>query len=409
MGDNKRKMPPPSSMVTRSRTRRQSSQSEDVVTSSPPLESRHSTTRRTRFTNPARYSRQARAPTRPLSIPGDRTVAAEDAAVKQGSNDNSNESSNDSTNDNNDKDDGRKATTITVTRLAQRLPSPHNRVKRIRVAEPKPEESDLESLSSDDDDDEALPTFTPYVSKHEEEEQHHEREDDSADVDLVSGRRLDVIAQNPDDALPVSELSDFDKLFMNTVNKQLSANISLLTNDDNNKPRWPKDKQDETMFSVLLNPDKRKATPPRPLSIPSLSSSPSSSALQSPAALSPTSDSLEDFVNYDSLLLDEQQSSGEESSSSSSSSPTSSSRSSPVNETVPSVPLCGYRNRNKTTIEAPANNKAFMAVLSSMADGVSTMSATALYQQALIAASGLNRRSLWSGKAREMVSGDLEW
>uniref|UniRef100_A0A060T9L7 ARAD1D19448p n=1 Tax=Blastobotrys adeninivorans TaxID=409370 RepID=A0A060T9L7_BLAAD len=406
MGD-KRKMPPPSSMVTRSRTRRQSSQTEVVVTSSPPLESRHSS-RRSRFTNSARYSRQARAPTRPLSIPGDHSVAPASesahapatATVAADANESSKEGSNGS------GDDGRRATTITVTRLAQRLPSPHNRAKRIRVSEPKPEESDLESISSDDEDEETLPTFH-YESKHEEEEQHHEREDDSADVDLVSGRRLDVIAQNPDDALPVSELSDFDKLFMNTVNKQLSSDISLLTNDNNsNKPRWPKDKQDETMFSVLLNPDKRKATPPPPLSLPSLSSSPSSSALQSPAALSPTSDSLEDFVNYDSLLLDEQQSSGEESSSSS---PTSSSRSSPVSETVPSVPLCGYRNRNKTTIEAPANNKAFMAVLSSMADGVSTMSATALYQQALIAASGLNRRSLWSGKAREMVSGDLEW
>lgn len=60
------------------------------------------------------------------------------------------------------------------------------------------------------------------------------------------------------------------------------------------------------------------------------------------------------------------------------------------------IPISGYRLRNITT-QDPAG----------MAPAPATAAAPikAYYRQAMLAASGLNRRALWSGKARQMVGG----
>jgi hypothetical protein len=86
-------------------------------------------------------------------------------------------------------------------------------------------------------------------------------------------------------------------------------------------------------------------------------------------------------------------------------------------EQQPKVPLCGYRDRNNQSILAtapPNRNRAVAAVLSSIStsDPASTVAAdkkelfSAYYQQAIMAAQGLNRRSLLSGSAQQMFCGN---
>lgn len=92
--------------------------------------------------------------------------------------------------------------------------------------------------------------------------------------------------------------------------------------------------------------------------------------------------------------------------------------------TARNIPICGYRDRNRALVHVPAggrplNAKRIMAALASVAprDGPSEPAsgesaqaqAGQYYQQALVAAAGLNNRSLFSGKAAEMFAAGDYW
>lgn len=78
----------------------------------------------------------------------------------------------------------------------------------------------------------------------------------------------------------------------------------------------------------------------------------------------------------------------------------------------PKVPICGYRDRNSQSVltTAPPNRSRVIAVLSSISPDDAAADKKGLlnayYQQAIIAAQGLNRRSLWSGSAQQMFCGN---
>lgn len=109
----------------------------------------------------------------------------------------------------------------------------------------------------------------------------------------------------------------------------------------------------------------------------------------------------------------------------------------PLIWTSKKIPLCGYRDRNQTFnlpySGTPLHPKRIMAALASLSHDTKRNSsdssqntnsssssssshlnhqklpATAYFQQALAAAAGLNRRSLFSGKAREMIAMGEAW
>lgn len=200
--------------------------------------------------------------------------------------------------------------------------------------------------------------------------------------------------------------------------------------------RWPISQQDNsTSFSTLGQASikreqdiiKREETSSSK-NVPSLSSETDSVA---------ETESLDDFFMYDNASSSgevEEESNGAMQASPAiegSASPTvKSSTSTPV-EPFRNIPLCGYRDRNQTfnipSGSRPLNPKRIMAALASLAPRDSkslilnepstslsatlsgscsstTLSATALYPQALVAATGFNCRSLFSGKASEMIA-----
>ncbi|CAN6599600.1 hypothetical protein TRVA0_001S07514 [Trichomonascus vanleenenianus] len=189
-------------------------------------------------------------------------------------------------------------------------------------------------------------------------------------------------------------LSDFDQLFMKSVT---------------NSPRWPIDKQDESTSFSLLNSKAQGETVPA-TTIPDIGvTKPFEEDLRQPQDVGPL---LDDFVDYESAAESLTDSDGDSSSCSSPATPATPLAIEPV--TRRDIPLYGYRHRNSTTQAAlPADIKKsrFMAALSTLPGPIASENVklrpssimNAYYQQALIAATGLNRRSLLSGKAKEMM------
>ncbi|KAA8917366.1 hypothetical protein TRICI_000478 [Trichomonascus ciferrii] len=260
------------------------------------------------------------------------------------------------------------------------------------VQEPKPKriksvgqqrEVDDDDMEDDDGEveEEELPEFI-YEHKNLNNE---DDMSDCAEMDLVSGCRLDSLAQNPD--MPL--VSDFDD-----DGESFNDFKSLLNTPISGQPRWPIDQQDDsTTFSILVKDKQVQRTSTTP--------SPTQSSFATPEPQSPEEPakeaSIEDFVIYSEEDMDEP------------SIPTNNESAKP---TV--VPLYGYRDRHNielaNTNVAATNTNRLMAAFSAMSDTCSDVNeptapsvTRALYQQAVIAAAGLNRRSLWSGKAREMV------
>lgn len=255
--------------------------------------------------------------------------------------------------------------------------------KRIKTVGQKREveDDDMEVVEDDEEEEEELPEFV-YEHKNLENE---DEMSDCAEMDLVSGCRLDLLAQNPD--MPL--VSDFDE-----DGESFNDFKNLSNTPTSGQPRWPIDQQDDsTTFSILVKEKQVQRN--------TITPSPTQSSFASPEPQTPEEPvkeaSIEDFVIYNEEDMDE---------------PSIATTNENAKPTV--VPLYGYRDRRNielaNTNVAATNTNRLMAAFSAMSDTCSDANEStapsvtrALYQQAVIAAAGLNRRSLWSGKAREMV------
>lgn len=176
--------------------------------------------------------------------------------------------------------------------------------------------------------------------------------------------------------------------------------------------RWPlAPEADESSTFALLVGNKRSASSNTDATV---SATVSDEAASAPAASNSTSEpGLEDFLDCESLTEDDDSDSASPSSPEASPSPTTPSVSTFSSSTdkaaaaaatttfwsEKNIPICGYRCRNDSNsmVSFPPPNRArLMAALSSI-EGAD-------YQQAVIVATGMNRRSLLSGRARQMFA-----
>lgn len=185
--------------------------------------------------------------------------------------------------------------------------------------------------------------------------------------------------------------------------------------------RWPMTQDNSTSFSILNKQQlQQKQSKPKSELTPAVKAE-EISTTEDVDALFEQEDSLDSFLMYDSTssLTEESESDG-------------STLQSPTPEVVEpliwtdkKIPLCGYRDRNQSlhiSNTTPLHPKRIMAALASLSSELkqsnsahhdhqhhSKVPTTAYYQQALVAATGLNRRSLFSGKAREMIAMGDAW
>lgn len=162
---------------------------------------------------------------------------------------------------------------------------------------------------------------------------------------------------------------------------------------------WPMKPDSLSTFSILL----RSAQPQQQCSMlqPQHQHFENNDTLTNTDSISMTSDNataestiLSQFVVDDSLVADEPTEAGK--------------KTKPTDWTsrYSNIPICGFRNRAEIepnfvpSIDRPTQAR-FMAVLSTMSD-----TSLVHYQQALKIAAGLNKRSLWTGMARQMVGGE---
>lgn len=260
------------------------------------------------------------------------------------------------------------------------------------TSEVKEEEEEDEEEGEVEEDDEDLPQFEYEHKYNNDDGDVSGDENNNNDLDLVSGHKLDLFAQNPN---ILDDLEEETQIFEDNEDSIFKSS----NNFNINSSRWPIDEQDySTSFSILLKPPHITNTtqPPAPALC-----SPTESTYTTPEPQTPEvekdSSSIEDFVIYN-----------EDDSNNSSSS-----ISAIIEDTRAKVPLYGYRDRHTieqaNTKAANANTNRLMATFSAMSnDNEQEQSPVtkALFQQAVIASDGLNRRSLWSGKAREMVGGN---
>jgi hypothetical protein len=257
-------------------------------------------------------------------------------------------------------------------------------------------DSEPESEYSEVDSEDELPKFE-YESRYSDSKDPFELEGPNTDLPVV---HLPVVH------LPVVHLTETAPCF-----KRFNEH-----HDDVGHERWPINQQDDsTTFSVLVKSGPKN--PPRIL--PKLNVAIRVAVQPEPKKLSDPEPSIEDFLDYESAAgLTEDD---ESDCSSAASSPPMQGASLATTPWNSNIPICGYRNRNSVPTLTPPNQVRFMAALSSMAvpDGSSVAFvhpesplegplSTVYYQQAVIAANGLNRRSLLYGKAQQMVSGGMD-
>lgn len=214
--------------------------------------------------------------------------------------------------------------------------------------------------------------------------------------------------------------------------------------------RWPINQQDNsTSFSILVKESNATTTTPQkeetmPKTNPQVHIKQEQQADHEDAESLFEKESLDDFFMYDSASS---MTEDDESDSTGHLSPSCSTPEAPATVatdlciepliwTDKKIPICGYRDRNQTLnlpSGTPLHPKRIMAALASLAapsknggnndneqsplrfgSSLSSHShqklpATAYYQQALVVATGINRRSLFSGKAREMIAMGDTW
>lgn len=289
----------------------------------------------------------------------------------------------------------------------------------------------------DEDDDEEMPKFQ-YESKFKRSASTSTKlytpEERKIFNDMMFSEYLDleepsvnVMEYNePEPALDFGSAEDLDTDLPLVTPVELEAEkpvAKVLTRKTSDDTRWPITQQDNsTSFSILGKETKvaaaTAAAPKKEVAV-SIKQEEPSKELEGLFE----EESLDDFFMYDSASsTTEEDESDDNATSTSSPGPA---EVEPLIWTSKRIPICGYRDRNQT-IQLPTNGtlhpKRIMAALASLsaADNKQSPSsatesssartgklpATAYYQQAVMAATGLNRRSLFSGKAREMIGGD---
>lgn len=196
--------------------------------------------------------------------------------------------------------------------------------------------------------------------------------------------------------------------------------------------RWPMSQDDSTFFCLLNKQEEKSQAKNNASALPPVKKEHNTESIDDDVdALFEKEESLDSFFMYDSAsssLTEESESDG-----STLQSPTPELATEPLIWTDKKIPLCGYRDRNQTlhlSSTKPLHPKRIMAALASLssesaattkagsshhrqmgqdANHATKMPSTAYYQQALFAATGLNRRSLFSGKAREMIAMNDPW
>lgn len=212
---------------------------------------------------------------------------------------------------------------------------------------------DFNSSVHDDDDDAYDHTSHTAEIPHPPQQQIHIIDEKSVDVDIP-------LITPPDLLLP----------------KASSEPSSVATSaiSDSSNPRWPLSQQDHsTSFSILTNPKKKQTRPALSKGLNNVVDN---------LFVSPEEQSMEDYLLYDDDDNTTTTTSTEEDSEEFSESDSIE----PLIWTDKKIPLCCYRDRNKI----PSDLLALSRVKNNKQ-------------------SAINKRSLKSGKAREMIGGLSEW
>lgn len=309
--------------------------------------------------------------------------------------------------------------------------------KRLRLQEPMYLTNDcLPSVTTinnvhedydDEDDDEEMPKFQ-YESKFKRSASTATKlytpEERKIFNDMMFSEYLDLDEPSvsameynaPEPALDFGSAEDLDTDLPLVTPVELEADkpvAKVLTRKTVADTRWPITQQDNSTSFSILGKEAKVAAPKKEVTVPIKQEAPSNE-LEGLFE----EESLDDFFMYDSASSTTEEDESDDNATSGSPGP----EVEPLIWTSKRIPMCGYRDRNQT-IQLPTSGtlhpKRIMAALASLsADKQSPASteagstrngklpATAYYQQAVMAATGLNRRSLFSGKAREMIGGD---
>jgi hypothetical protein len=153
--------------------------------------------------------------------------------------------------------------------------------------------------------------------------------------------------------------------------------------------RWPLSEDENSTFSLLVKAQQGTVSAPHESN---------TNVNGGEDAVASGEPGLEDFLDCESLTEDDSDCSPE-----ASPSPTTPSLAESPSTfafwSEKNIPICGYRCRNdsNTMVSFPPPNRARLLAALSSIEGAD-------YQQAVIVANGMNRRSLLSGKARQMFA-----